>query len=332
MALQVASKSDFTTVVRSRVSANGDRLVAGALSVLIVMSLTWVLYRPIATTSPASGQEFRSRLLFLSRSPPAEIASLPTLPNAPGPRTQNGKLADPRTRTAEPGKAVPMSIDVLQAPVRPLKLYQNDGQLLPIEGLQLDAEPEQGPPGSMTRSTSANPSSSSESLAKKIRTRSASTFARDTSSPGQPKGLLVIPLGKRDQPARPRPPPQAVGSLALHERVADLGSEAKGNAYAAAPIRPERVPDLSGSASLTIRHEIDAFERQYGLCKDPAFSQFMPDVTRYLKRLEAVEHSIANGADPVLAEHMLPREADMAYNQARRALWYGRSKLVACRK
>ena len=332
MALQVAHKSNFTTALRSRVNANVDRLVAGALSVLIVMSLTWVLYRPVATTSPAGGVEFRSRLLFLSRLPPAEIASMPIRPNSPGPMIQNGKLADAHTKAAEPSRADPIAIDALQGPARPLMLYRNDGQLLPIEGLQLDDEPEQGPPGSMTRSASGTPSSSSESLARKLRTRNASTFARDTSIPGQPKGLLVIPLGKRDQPARPRPPPQAAGSLALHEGVGDLGNEAKGNAYAAAPIRPERVPDLNGSASLTIRHEMDELVRQYGLCKEPAFSQFVPDVRRYLRQLEAVEHSIANGADPVLAEHMLPREADMAYNQARRALWYARSKLVACRR
>jgi hypothetical protein len=41
---------------------------------------------------------------------------------------------------------------------------------------------------------------------------------------------------------------------------------------------------------------------------------------------------MARGADPVQAEHLLPRTADSAYDQARRALWYANRQLASCKK
>jgi hypothetical protein len=39
---------------------------------------------------------------------------------------------------------------------------------------------------------------------------------------------------------------------------------------------------------------------------------------------------MASGVDPIRAEQLLPRSADMAYDQARRAIWYARQQLMGC--
>jgi hypothetical protein len=117
---------------------------------------------------------------------------------------------------------------------------------------------------------------------------------------------------------------------ALHERIADLGSEATGDAYKAAPIAEVPAPGLEGAASRAIRGQLALLGRDFAHCKASLFTDFARPVRLHLSQLEGIEYAFAHGADPVRAEHLLPREADMAYTLARRALWHARKKLVSC--
>ncbi|MBN6150749.1 hypothetical protein JR065_10385 [Xanthomonas sp. AmX2] len=132
------------------------------------------------------------------------------------------------------------------------------------------------------------------------------------------------------QPAVARPPPDVRFNPALHERPGDLGSEATGDAYKAAPIAFEKVPGLDGEASRRIRRAIGELERRRAGCPAPQRSRLLAPALLHLDELQRVEKALAGGADPVLAQQLLPRQADSAYDLARRALWYADQKLAAC--
>jgi hypothetical protein len=55
-------------------------------------------------------------------------------------------------------------------------------------------------------------------------------------------------------------------------------------------------------------------------------------VRQHLTELERVEYALANGADPIQAQQMLPRRGDSNYDLARRALWYAEHELASCRR
>jgi hypothetical protein len=136
--------------------------------------------------------------------------------------------------------------------------------------------------------------------------------------------------GEDIQAAEARRPPDIAFNPALHERPADLGSEATGDAYKAAPIRYEKAPDLKGEASRRIRVAIGDLERRYPRCATAQRSQWLAPALAQLDALQRVEYRYNHGADPVEAQHSLPSAADNAYDQARRALWDAERRMKMC--
>ncbi|MCD7097799.1 hypothetical protein [Stenotrophomonas sp. MMGLT7] len=136
--------------------------------------------------------------------------------------------------------------------------------------------------------------------------------------------------GRDIQPAEARPPPDVAFDPSRHGRDADLGRESTGDAYKAAPIAWEPAPGLQGEASRRIRTATRELERRHARCDRALLQRLAGPVLVHLADLERVEAAMASGPDPVQAEHLLPRMADSAYDQARRALWHAEQELAAC--
>lgn len=132
------------------------------------------------------------------------------------------------------------------------------------------------------------------------------------------------------QPAQARRPPEVAFNPSLHERKSDLGSEATGDAYKAAPIRYEKAPDMKGEASRRIRVALGALEQRYPRCNGQQRRQWLAPAMTHLDALQRAEYRFNNGADPVEAEHSLLSAADSAYDMARRALWDAERRMKMC--
>jgi hypothetical protein len=137
-------------------------------------------------------------------------------------------------------------------------------------------------------------------------------------------------FGKDIQSAKARPPPSVRFRPELHGRPSDLGSEATGNAYKAAAVAYEAVPGLEGEASRRIREAIDLLLKLPSRCERRAVEEWLAPARKHLAELERAEYAYNHGADPIRREHMLPRAADTAYDQARRALSYAEGRLAGC--
>lgn len=138
-------------------------------------------------------------------------------------------------------------------------------------------------------------------------------------------------LGSRKHagPAAPRSPPEVGFNPALHERPQDLGSEATGDAYKAAPIAFEKAPDLEGGASRRILAAIADLEQRYAGCDPASLQRFMQPARSHLKELQGIESVLGRGADPAQARLAQPR-ADSAYDLSRRALWHADRRMADC--
>ncbi|KFA24013.1 hypothetical protein, partial [Xanthomonas vasicola] len=136
--------------------------------------------------------------------------------------------------------------------------------------------------------------------------------------------------GPQTQVAKARPPPDVRFNPALAGNQAEMGSEATGDAYKSAPIAHETLPDLKGEASRRIREALAALEQRSARCDASKRKSLLSPVRTHLSDLERAEHALNNGADPVMAAQMLPRQADSAYDLARRALWYADRQLKQC--
>lgn len=136
--------------------------------------------------------------------------------------------------------------------------------------------------------------------------------------------------GRDIQPAQARRPPDIAFNPSLHERQSDLGSEAAGDAYKAAPIRYEKAPDMKGEASRRIRVAMGALEQRYPRCNGEQRRRWLGIAQQHLDALQRVEYRYNNGADPVEAEHSLLSAADSAYDLARRALWDAERRMKMC--
>lgn len=136
--------------------------------------------------------------------------------------------------------------------------------------------------------------------------------------------------GPQTQVAKARPPPDVRFNPALAGNQAEMGSEATGDAYKSAPIAHETLPDLKGEASRRIREALAALEQRSARCDASRRTSLLSPVRTHLSDLERAEHALNNGADPVMAAQMLPRQADSAYDLARRALWYADRQLKQC--
>ena len=137
-------------------------------------------------------------------------------------------------------------------------------------------------------------------------------------------------FGKEIEHARARPSPQVRFHPGRHERGADLGSEATGDAYKAAPISYEPAPGLDGQASRRIREQVAALETAYAGCDRARLRALMQPLLLHLDELQKAETAHARGADPVHAQHRLPNVANNAWDMSRRALWYADSKMAGC--
>ncbi len=157
----------------------------------------------------------------------------------------------------------------------------------------------------------------------------ANLFNGKVAGTGQSRAQRLI-YGRDIQAAEARRPPEVAFNPALHERKSDLGSEATGDAYKAAPIRFEKVPDMKGEASRRIRVAIGALEGRYPRCSAEQRSRWMAPALAQLETLQRIEYRFNNGADPTEAEHTLPSAADSAYDQARRALWDAERRMKTC--
>lgn len=129
-----------------------------------------------------------------------------------------------------------------------------------------------------------------------------------------------------------RPPPDLRYNPALYENTADLGRAATGDAYKAAPIAFEKVPDLKGEGSRRIRAALDALQKRISACDPGRVKPLLATVRTHLTELERVEYALAHGADPVQAQQMLPRRGESNYDLARRALWYAEHELASCKR
>lgn len=332
---------------------NRPRLFAGLGTLLIMGLLASLLLRLPAASGPAArAGDTGMRLVLL---PPRQVAPPPSsprpaLPVPPAPtRSRPATVAASVAATAavhprptDAGRDAPAPVTAAPASPRPpepaspaSRLYTSDGRIR----IAADADVTGLPPGTAPGLESAR----DQEKARRILERPdpinyhPTRFDKDWKSDGNLfqladqalDGAMKKLKGKHggDQPAIARPPPQVRFNPALHERQEDLGSEATGDAYKAAPIAFEKAPDLKGGASAAIVAAMAELERDFPGCAAQRKALLGP-VRERLQALQHIEHALAHGADPVMAEHLLPQQADQAYDMARRALWYARDRLA----
>jgi hypothetical protein len=311
-----------------------DRLIAGVSSAAVV-ALAWMVLlfqHPIANADDVEASPLRLRFIPRERAfpdPAMESAHVDTASHRGA-----ASHAPPMTR---PTTSVVTSTQSSQPHMR---LYERDGRLRVPEGVGRPPPAAGQPPGSAADGRQANAHGPFDRVnpvdyretrfdrAWKGKGTAGDMVLEDAH--GTVTGAVSIPLGSSDQPARARPPPAVRFNPGLHERTADLGSEATGDAYKAAPIAEEPAPGLEGAASRAIRGQLALLGQEFAHCRASLFADFARPVRLHLSQLEGIEYAFAHGADPVRAEHLLPREADMAYTLARRALWHARNKLASC--
>ncbi|WP_068829993.1 hypothetical protein, partial [Xanthomonas cerealis] len=233
------------------------------------------------------------------------------------------------------------SATAVAAPAAPMRatLYTRDGSARLPDGVAVDPFAEA--PGTAPGTTNPRDLAKAKRLLERpnpIDYR-PTRFDKDWASDGTLGDVAMQGIGdamkkmlpkSSDQPAVARPPPDVRFNPALHERPGDLGSEATGDAYKAAPIALEKAPGLDGEASRRIRKAIGELEQRRAACPAAQRSRLLQPVLDNLGDLQRVENAMARGADPILAQQTLPRAADSAYDLARRALWYADQKLAAC--
>ncbi|KLC59488.1 hypothetical protein, partial [Xanthomonas perforans] len=264
--------------------------------------------------------------------PPQEPERKPRVASA-------ARATPPATHTPppprEPAAATAPASDSMSA-----QLYTRDGRL---RMAQVDPMAQTGsavPPGMADERAQAK--------ARKIMERvnpvqyQQTRFAKDWKSDGTLGDVAVQEMnrgmkkfndmlnGPQTQVAKARPPPDVRFNPALAGNQAEMGSEATGDAYKSAPIAHETLPDLKGEASRRIREALAALEQRSARCDASRRTSLLSPVRTHLSDLERAEHALNNGADPVMAAQMLPRQADSAYDLARRALWYADRQLKQC--
>ncbi len=109
------------------------------------------------------------------------------------------------------------------------------------------------------------------------------------------KKINKIIYGPEIQAARARPPPDVRFNPALAEGRKDLGSEATGDAYKAAPIAFEKAPGHDGEASRRIRAALAELQAQTSGCAPARMQPLLATVRSHLADLEQVERAYAKG-------------------------------------
>ncbi len=299
--------------------------VVALLATLAVLSIgLWLLWQlpQSRDPSPESRLQLRWRLpaasLLLAGAVPSVSQSLPsaTAPRPP-PMTADTQGDDLFPRAIP---ALPPATDT--APARSSRsLYGSDGQIvLAPQTVRQDRQ----------QSNAERVFEHRDELATGVGERAtANLFSGRRAGTRQKRSESLI-YGEDIQAAEARRPPDIAFNPSLHERPSDLGSEASGDAYKAAPIRYEKAPGLDGEASRRIRAALGDLEQRYRRCSPAQRSQWLAPALAQLEALQRVEYRFNHGADPVEAEHSLPSAADNAYDMARRALWDAERRMKTC--
>lgn len=326
------------------------RIAASSIAVATTLSIGALLFRPVVLPSTASAMDvvLIDRIVRIEPAPaasapvarPADTAASTSKP--PSPRTEPARVPEEATRSAPPPTAVvlptPESNPAVAAAPPNRWLLPDRFSMRPRNA---PADPALAPkpraPG--------DPSERSQYYAKKLLERRNPLGDQPpplhdwfddakTAGKGQTlsKRIAEALYGKDIQSAKARPPPATRFRPELHERPSDLGSEATGNAYKAAAIGYEKLPGLEGEASRRIREAIELLLKLPTGCERQTVEGWLAPARKHLTELERAEYAYGHGADPIRREHMLPRAADTAYDQARRAIAYAEGRLAGCGK
>ncbi|MFT4257110.1 MAG: hypothetical protein QM599_09165 [Pseudoxanthomonas sp.] len=324
--------------VQSAVSGeNGQRFIAAICAALML----WLMARLLLLEpqpSPASHASVTTQVYFVRR-------ESPRLPQqSPPPALQPPPSTTTAARSSIPPPVIAQRNDALRRNDEPpssdtISLYTRDGRVRVRD--EIAAVSTARPPGA----------TAPDDAAKKLLERDnpidyrPTRFDKDWASDGTlgqiaarsfERGLKkatktvtgMLPL-QQIKPPTARAPPDVAFNPAQHANPADLGSEATGDAYKAAPIAHEKPPG-DGEASRRIRESLAALRQRSAGCERVLRDKLLAPADRHLKDLEQAEHGLAHGADPLLAERILPQQLDSAYDLSRRALWYAQKKLATC--
>lgn len=263
-------------------------------------------------------------------------------PRAAPAAASSARSAPPPTRTPPPQRQV-AAANAPAGESMAAQLYTREGRLRMPRDAQVDPMAQAGaavPPGMADERAQAKARNVMERV-NPVQYQDT-RFAKDWKSDGTLGDVAMQEMnrgmkkfndmlnGPQTQVAKARPPPDVRFNPALAGNQAEMGSEATGDAYKAAPIAHETPPDLKGEASRRIREALAALEQRSARCDASKRKSLLSPVRAHLGDLERAEHALNNGADPVMAAQMLPRQADSAYDLARRALWYADRQLKQC--
>lgn len=305
----------------SRVSEPLSHRIGAGLATAAILCLVGRVLWQVPETAPEQRQQ-RLQVRWLPREPgAAPPPPLPVQAQSPGTEPVVPLLPSPaeamRPSTPPPAASVPPASSADWS----RRLYAADG------GIDLpDAVAGDGRiPGKDERVFEHR-----DELATGVGERAtAGLFSKQRAGTKQSRAQRWI-YGDDIQAAEARRPPDVAFNPSLHERGSDLGSEATGDAYKAAPIRHEPLPGLDGEASRRLRAAIGELERRYPRCDGQARRRWFATALQHLDALERLEYRYRHGADPVEAEHTLPSAADSAYDLARRALWDAERRMKTC--
>lgn len=319
-----------------------QRITATACTLVILLILAWaLLHVPVpGLQSPGARERPAMQVTFLARTPEQAPAPPPQAVRAPDephrqPQSRQRPTQQPRTPVPERKTAKASTRDNTAA-----ALYSRDGRVRMAEIDPMDPGYAATPPGTTNQReldrahrllNPPNPVQYHETQFNKdwVSDGTLGDVAMQAMNRGMKKAQTAI-YGEEPQTVKARPPPDVRFNPALAENQADLGSEATGDAYKAAPIAHEDVPDTKGGASSKIRTELAQVEKLPTQCAAPRKKALLAPIHENLTALVKAEHALNHGADPVMAAQMLPRQLDRAYDLARRALWYARKQLAQC--
>jgi len=303
-----------------------NRVAAGLTALAFLSLLARLLLQVPEPGVAASDGTMQAvwRMVLPARSPPTTDAGaagpVPVLDEQAGARPPEGRQAEVASKPLQVKSTAPVLPNQAASAQWSQRLYGKDGEV---------DVPETG--DGRQKSAVERVFEHRDELATGVGERAtADLFSRRPAGSRQSMAQRLI-FGRDVQEAVARRPPDVSFNPRLAEGRSDLGSEATGDAYKAAPIRYEKAPGLKGEASRRIRATVGELEGRYPRCSSEQRSRWMAPALAQLAALQRAEYRYNNGADPVEAEHSLPSAADSAYDLARRALWDAERRMKECR-
>ncbi|WP_408950004.1 hypothetical protein [Lysobacter sp. Hz 25] len=327
------------------------RIAASSIAVATTLSIGALLFRPVALSSTASAMDVVLIDRIVRIEPAADVSQ--PITQRPGTASPVGKQPDPQRESMPQPENTVLSAQKPAAaeppPAQPNPTVEPappNRWLLPDRFSMRPRNAPADPALAPKPRAPGDPSERSQYYAKKLLERrnrlgdqppplhdwfgdAGKKAAREDGQVSVNRVAEAI-FGKDIQSAKARPPPSVRFRPELHERPSDLGSEATGNAYKAAAVAYEAVPGLEGEASRRIREAIDLLLKLPTGCERQTVEGWLAPARKHLAELERAEYAYGHGADPIRREHMLPRAADTAYDQARRAIAYAEARLAGC--